>query len=158
MPHFAIIHNDGTVEDYSLDAVKSPSITSYPQFPKSGRDACALFYAKSMKVVMKPKTSKELIEWKFDDQTPQFTNSQTWDNDENSRTKGLCATSSTGKLFIYSGLMDSNTIHIHFNLKKYQIAISIYLIKGSSGGSFGLSTGPIHTTVSHSCSSPFFTN
>ena len=110
MPHFAIIHNDGTVEDYSLDADKSPSITSYPQFPKSGRDACALFYAKSMKVVMKPKTSKELIDWKFDDQTPQFTNSETWDNDENSRTKGLCATSSTGKLFIYSGLMDGNKI------------------------------------------------
>ena len=107
-PHFAIIHNDGTVEDYSLDV--NSSITSYPQFPKSGRDACALFYAKSMKVVMKPKTSKELIEWKFDDQTPQFTNSQTWDNDENSRTKGLCATSSTGKLFIYSGLMDGNKI------------------------------------------------
>ena len=68
---------------------------------------------------MRPKTSKELIEWKFDDKAPTFTNSETWDNDENSRTKALCATSSTGKLFIYSGLMDSNKIHINFNLKKH---------------------------------------
>ena len=110
MPHFVIIHSDGKVEDYSLDANKSPSITTYPQFPKSGRDACALYYSKSMKVLLKPKTSKELVEWNFDDQAPLFTKSETWDNDENSRTKGLCATSSTGKLFIYSGRMDSRAV------------------------------------------------
>ena len=52
---------------------------------------------------MRNKPSKELIEWKFGDETAKFTYSDTWDYDTDARIEGLCATSSTGKLFLYSG-------------------------------------------------------
>ena len=107
MPHFVIIHDSGDVEDYSIDKAKSPTISSYAKFPKSGRDSCAIFYPRTMKMIMRQKQSKELMEWNFDDQEPQYTNSDTWDNDENNREKAPCATSSSGKLFIYSGKLNS---------------------------------------------------
>ena len=114
MPHFVIIHDTGTVEDYSLDAEKSPQISSYAQFPKSGREACAVFYPETMKLIMRYKRSKELMEWKFDDQTPEYTPEDTWDNYQNNRNNGLCATSSSGKLFLYSGNLDRNMIMFSF--------------------------------------------
>ena len=107
MPHFAIIHQSGSVEDYTINSEISPSINSYGQFPKSGKDACAIFYQESMRVIMRQKTSKELMEWKFDDQTATYTYEDTWDNYQNSRKTGPCATSSSGKLFLYSGNLDS---------------------------------------------------
>ena len=110
MPHFVIIHDTGIIEDYSLDEEKSPKISSYAQFPKSGREACALFYPETMKLIMRYKRSKELMEWKFDDQTPLYTSEDTWDNDQNGRKHGLCATSPSGKLFLYSGDLNSNLI------------------------------------------------
>ena len=111
MPHFIIIHENGNIEDYSLDVANSPEITSYPQFPKSGTDSCAIFYPESMKIIMRHKQSKELMEWNFNDQTPEFTNSNTWDNNENNRQNGLCATSSSGKLFLYSEYLNSKIMN-----------------------------------------------
>ena len=60
-----------------------------------------------MKIIMRYKRSKELMEWKFDDQTPHYTIEDTWDNNENQREKADCAGSSSGKLFIYSGNLNS---------------------------------------------------
>jgi len=106
VPHFLIIHYGGSVEDYTMDSETSPKIDSYGQFPKSGRDACAIFYPDKMKVIMRQKTSKELMEWNFDDQTAKYTYEESWDKDQNSRPYGPCATSSSGKLFLYSGNLD----------------------------------------------------
>ena len=47
------------------------------------------------------------MEWNFDDQTAKYTYEDTWDNYQNVRRFGLCATSLTGKLFLYSGDLDS---------------------------------------------------
>ena len=107
MPHFAIIHVSGSVEDYTINSEISPKINSYGPFPNSGQDACAIFYPESMKVIMRQKQSKELMEWNFDDQTAKYTHENTWDNYQNVRRFGPCATSITGKLFLYSGDLDS---------------------------------------------------
>ena len=56
---------------------------------------------------MRYSREKELMEWNFDDQTPQYTNPDTWDNVQNRREYAPCATSSSGKLFLYSGNIDS---------------------------------------------------
>jgi hypothetical protein len=69
VPHFVIIHVSGSVEDYTINSEISPKINSYGPFPKSGQDACAIFYPESMRVIMRQKSSKELMEWNFDDQT-----------------------------------------------------------------------------------------
>jgi hypothetical protein len=102
-----IIHNSGSVEDYTINSEISPKITSYGSFPKSGQASCAIFYPKSMKVIMRQKSSKELMEWNFDDQTAKYTYEDTWDNYQNVRSHGPCATSLTGKLSLYSGDLDS---------------------------------------------------
>ena len=47
------------------------------------------------------------MEWNFDDQTAKYTYEDTWDNYQNDRRFGPCATSLTGKLFLYSGDLDS---------------------------------------------------
>ena len=78
---------------------------------------------------MRHKQSKELMEWNFDDQAPKYTNSDTWDNDENDRKEGLCATSSTGKLFLYRGNLNSN---IFYHLQKSNCPI-LYHILGIKG-------------------------
>lgn len=52
------------------------------------------------------------MEWNFDDQTPKYTNSDTWDNIQNRRESAPCATSSSGKLFLYSGNIDSKMFSI----------------------------------------------
>ena len=115
VPHFLIIHNGGSVEDYTMDSETSPKIDSYGQFPKSGRDACAIFYPDKMKVIMRQKTSKELMEWNFDDEEAKYTYEGSWDNNQNSRPYGPCATSSSGKLFLCSGNLDSkNKVPCHF--------------------------------------------
>ena len=103
VPHFVIIHVSGSVEDYTINSEISPKINSYGPFPKSGQDACAIFYPESMRVIMRYKISKELMEWNFDDQTAKYTCEDTWDNYQPIRKYGPCATSSTGKLFLYSG-------------------------------------------------------
>lgn len=107
VPHFIIIHNSGNVEDYTANSEISQKINSYGKFPKSGQNACAIFYPESMKVIMRQKSQKELMEWNFDDQTATYTYEDTWDNYQNIRNYGPCATSLTGKLFLYSGDLDS---------------------------------------------------
>ena len=47
------------------------------------------------------------MEWNFDDQTAKYTYEESWDKDQNSRPYGPCATSSSGKLFLYSGNLNS---------------------------------------------------
>ena len=47
------------------------------------------------------------MEWNFDGQTAKYMDEDTWDNYQPIRKYGLCATSSTGKLFLYSGDLDS---------------------------------------------------
>ena len=47
------------------------------------------------------------MEWNFDDQTAKYSYEDTWDNYQNDRRNGPCATSITGKLFLYSGDLDS---------------------------------------------------
>ena len=113
VPHFVIIHNSGSVEDYTINSEISPKINSYGVFPKSGQAACAIFYPQSMKVIMRQKSSKELMEWNFDDQTAKYTYEDTWDNYQPIRKNGPCATSSTGKLFLYSGDLDSKNKGSH---------------------------------------------
>ena len=103
VPHFLIIHDGGSVEDYTMNSETSPKINSYGQFPKSGKEACAMFDPDTMKVIMRQKTSKELMEWNFDDEEAKYTYEGSWDNDQNSRPYGPCATSSSGKLFLCSG-------------------------------------------------------
>ena len=112
VPHFVIIHVSGSLEDYTINSEVSPKINSYGPFPKSGQDACAIFYPESMKVIMRQKEPKELMEWNFDDQTAKYTHEDTWDNYQNIRQYGPCATSSTGKLFLYSGDLDSKNNNI----------------------------------------------
>ena len=112
MPHFVIIHDSGSVEDYTINSEISPKINSYGSFPKSGQAACAIFYSERMKVIMRHKSSKELMEWNFDDQTAKYTYEDTWDNYQNDRRFGPCATSSSGKLFLYSGDLDSKNNNI----------------------------------------------
>ena len=51
------------------------------------------------------KLEKELREWNFDDQLPVLARTGTEDPIE-SRLYGMCASSTTGKLFIYGGLID----------------------------------------------------
>ena len=51
------------------------------------------------------KLEKELREWNFDDQLPVLARTGTEDPIE-SRLYGMCASSTTGKLFIYGGLTD----------------------------------------------------
>ena len=110
-----IIHNSGSVEDYTINSEISPKITSYGSFPKSGQASCAIFYPKSMKVIMRQKSSKELMEWNFDDQTAKYMDEGSWDKHQNSRSYGPCATSSSGKLFLYSGNLNSkNKVPRHF--------------------------------------------
>ena len=113
--HFLIIHDGGSVEDYTINSETSPKINSYGQFPKSGKEACAIFDPVKMKVIMRQKTSKELMEWNFDDQTAKYVYEGSWDNNQNSRPYGPCATSPSGKLFLYSGNLDSkNKVPCHF--------------------------------------------
>ena len=113
MPHFVIIHASGSVEDYTINSEVSPKINSYGPFPKSGQDACAIFYPESMRVIMRQKESKELMEWNFDDQTAKYMYEDTWDNYPPIRKYGPCATSTTGKLFLYSGdLSKINNMYI----------------------------------------------
>ena len=116
MPHFVIIHVSGSVEDYTINSEVSPKINSYGPFPKSGQDACAIFYPESMRVIMRQKESKELMEWNFDDQTAKYMYEDTWDNYPPIRKYGPCATSSTGKLFLYSWDLDSKINSISLSL------------------------------------------
>ena len=53
------------------------------------------------------KLEKELREWNFDDQLPVLARTGTEDPIE-SRLYGMCASSTTGKLFIYGGLIDED--------------------------------------------------
>ena len=74
-----------------------------------------MFDPDTMKVIMRQKTSKELMEWNFDDQTAKYMDEGSWDNNQNSRPYGPCATSSSGKLFLYSGNLNSkNKMPHHF--------------------------------------------
>ena len=114
VPHFLIIHDGGSVEDYTMNSETSPKINSYGQFPKSGKEACAMFDPDTMKVIMRQKTSKELMEWNFDDQTAKYMDEGSWDKNQNSRPYGPCATSSSGKLFLYSGNLNSKNKVPHY--------------------------------------------
>ena len=74
-----------------------------------------MFDPDTMKVIMRQKTSKELMEWNFDDEEAKYTYEGSWDNNQNSRPYGPCATSSSGKLFLCSGNLDSkNKVPCHF--------------------------------------------
>ena len=53
VPHFLII-GQTTVEDYSLDPVKSPPITTYPDWPFSGCHRPYLFDEQTLAQVPKP--------------------------------------------------------------------------------------------------------
>ena len=72
---------------------------------------------------MRQKKSKELMEWNFDDQTAKYTYQGSWDNDQNSRPYGPCATSTTGKLFLYSGNLDSKT---HWSKRPFVSSKSVH--------------------------------
>ena len=61
---------------------------------------------------MRYKQSKELMEWNFDDQAAKYTFEDTWDNYQNSRKNAPCASSQSGKLFIYSGTLGSKIFSI----------------------------------------------
>ena len=108
MPHFIILGADGKIEDYSVDKEASPSITSYSDFPVSGEGSCGVFLSSIMRLIMRQKEEKELRTWHFDDQPPILSPTETNDPVE-ARIDGLCASSSTGKLFIYGGYNDSIT-------------------------------------------------
>ena len=55
------------------------------------------------------------MEWNFDDQTAKYSYEDTWDNYQNDRRNGPCATSITGKLFLYSGDLDSRNKIVSHN-------------------------------------------
>ena len=128
-----IIHVSGSVEDYTINSEVSPKINSYGPFPKSGQDACAIFYPEKMRVIMRYKQSKELMDWNFDDQTAKYTHEDTWDNYQNIRQYGPCATSSTGKLFLYSGDLDSKNNFLG-QLKESNVIRTFFHLTHQSSG------------------------
>ena len=69
-----------------------------------------------MKLIMRHKEEKELLQWYFDDQTPVLTPSET--NDPEVRFRGQCASSTTGKLFIYGGATGTKNIKMS-NISKH---------------------------------------
>ena len=70
-----------------------------------------------MKLIMRHKEEKELLHWYFDDQTPVLEPSGTNDPVE-IRFRGQCASSTTGKLFIYGGATVTKNIKMS-NISKH---------------------------------------
>ena len=79
------------------------------------------------------KLEKELREWNFDDQLPVLARTGTEDPIE-SRLYGMCASSTTGKLFIYGGLIDEEN-QILSNRIDYYLLMSVRLWNFKDGGS-----------------------
>ena len=73
------------------------------------------------------KLEKELREWNFDDQLPVLARTGTEDPIE-SRLYGMCASSTTGKLFIYGGLIDEEN-QIQSNKIDYSLINPLHRLK-----------------------------
>ena len=97
VPHFLVIGDD--IEDFTLDKERSPAITTYPDWPISGKFRPYLFDEQAMALTIMDEDG-ELWQWFFGEETIQLLDVS--DPTPGGRF-GAASAYMHGKLFVFSG-------------------------------------------------------